>query len=75
MEGNQRKYNSQVEINNLVGDAVKNVVARRSQALDSEDTLSALSDEEARSIAGGQIGPILPDYITPGLVSYPDSFQ
>lgn len=53
MEETQRKYRSQVEINDLIDDAVKNAVARRNQAMDSEDALSALSGEEAKSIAGG----------------------
>lgn len=46
------KHRSQLEINDLIGDAVNNAVARRSQ-IDSE--LSALSDEQARSITGGGI--------------------
>lgn len=54
MDGNQRKYKGQVEINDLIGDAVKNAVFRRHQVIDSENALSALSDEEARGIAGGQ---------------------
>lgn len=55
MDGNQRNYKGQVEINDLIGDAVKNAVARRHQTIDSQDALSALSDEEAGSIAGGSI--------------------
>lgn len=68
MDGQIRKYNGQIEINDLIGDAVKNAVSRRNQALDSEDALSALSNEKAGSIAGGQIKPpiitgiIAPDY-------------
>ncbi|MEI2578580.1 hypothetical protein [Scytonema sp. PRP1] len=53
MDANQRKYKGQVEINDLIGDAVKNAVFRRHQVIDSEDALSALSDHEAGSIAGG----------------------
>lgn len=60
MDGQIRKYNGQIEINDLIGDAVKNAVSRRNQAIDSEDALSALSSEEARSVAGGQIIPIKP---------------
>lgn len=48
------KHRSQLEINDLIGDAVNNAVARRSQ-IDSESALSALSDEQARSITGGGI--------------------
>jgi hypothetical protein len=52
MDGHIRKYNGQIEINDLIGDAVKNAVARRSQAMDSEGALSTLSNEEARGIVG-----------------------
>ena len=34
MQGNQSKYNGRFEINDLIGDAVKNAVARRNQAMD-----------------------------------------
>lgn len=67
MDANQRNYKGQVEINDLIGDAVNNAMARRHQAIDSQDALSALSDEETRSIVGlgGQLvvlggRPILP---------------
>lgn len=53
MDGNQRKYKGQVEINDLINDAVKNAVFRRNEVIDSEDALSALSNEEAGSIVGG----------------------
>ena len=56
MDGNQIKYRGQVEINDLIGNAVNNAVARRNQAIDSEDSLSALCDEEAASVAGGGAG-------------------
>ncbi|MEH2450676.1 hypothetical protein [Nostoc sp.] len=58
MERKERKYNSQIEINDLIDDAVKNAVARRNQGLDSENTLS---DEEAKSVAGGvsELVPII----------------
>lgn len=58
MERSQSKYNGQLEINDLIGDAVKNAVFRRHQVVDSEDVFSALSDEEAGSIAGGMTKPI-----------------
>lgn len=51
MDNNHR---SQLEINDLIDDAVNNAVARRSQ-IGSESALSALSDEQVRSIAGGGI--------------------
>lgn len=52
MDGNQRSYKGQVEINDLISDAVNNAVARRHQTIDSQDALSALSDEEAGRIVG-----------------------
>lgn len=52
MDGQTRKFNSQIEINDLIGDAVKNAVSRRNQAIDSEDALSTLSNEEAGGIVG-----------------------
>ena len=55
MERKERKYNGQIEINDLIDDAVKNAVARRNQGLDLEN---ALSDEEAKSVAGG-ISPLM----------------
>lgn len=65
MQGNQSKYNGRNEINDLIGDAVKNAVARRNQVLDSEDALSALSDEEGRSVAGASSPLITTGMITP----------
>lgn len=55
MDANQRNYKGQVEINDLIGDAVNNAVARRHQVIDSQD---ALSDEEAANVAGGFNLPI-----------------
>ena len=51
MDGRQRKYN-QVEINDLIHDAVNNAIARRG-ATDSPDDFLALSEEEATRVAGG----------------------
>ncbi|MEH1938141.1 MAG: hypothetical protein V7L14_31445 [Nostoc sp.] len=65
----ERKYNGQLEINDLIDDAVKNAVERRNQGLDSED---ALSDEEMKSVAGGIISKSL--LISPvliGIIAYP----
>jgi len=67
MDGNQRKYKGQVEINDLIGDAVKNAVFRRNEIIDSEDALSALSNNEAGSIAGGITKPI--DPISLGIIA------
>ena len=51
MNGQQRKYN-QVEINDLIDDAVNNAIKRRG-ATDSQDDFLTLSDEEATGVAGG----------------------
>ncbi|MBW4611024.1 MAG: hypothetical protein KME22_28405 [Hassallia sp. WJT32-NPBG1] len=66
MDGNQRKYKGQVEINDLIGDAVKNAVFRRNEVIGSEDALSALSHEEAGNIAGGSAVTV-----AGGVISHP----
>jgi hypothetical protein len=81
MEKHQKSSNIQIEINNLIDDAVNHALARRNQNLDVE---AALSDDEAGNIAGGQITsvksiaiagykPIWPPttlgYITVGLIA------
>lgn len=70
MDGNQRKYRGQLEINDLIGDAVKNAVFRRNEVKGSEDAFSALSDEEAGSIAGGITKPIPIEPISLGVIAY-----
>ncbi|MEH2063939.1 MAG: hypothetical protein V7K50_17015 [Nostoc sp.] len=55
MEGKERKYNSQIEINDLIDGAVKNAMTRRNEVLDSEETLLSMSDEEAKSVTGGAL--------------------
>lgn len=73
MDAKQRKCNSQIEITDLISEAVENAVARRNQALQ-EDALSGLSDEEAGSVAGGKIAivagfkPICPPIVI-GLIA------
>jgi hypothetical protein len=52
MNPNQRKYHGQIEITDLVAEAVSNATARRNQVLDSEESLSPLSDEQAGSCHG-----------------------
>lgn len=54
MDGHMRKFNSQLEINDLIDDAVNNALARRNQVIDSKDTLSVMSNEEAGGVKGGQ---------------------
>ena len=59
MNPNQRKYHGQIEITDLVAEAVSNAAARRNQVLDSEESLSPLSNEQAGAVVGGQIPPDL----------------
>ncbi|MEH1901140.1 MAG: hypothetical protein V7L04_06930 [Nostoc sp.] len=49
----ERKYNGQLEINDLIDHAVKKALTRRNEVLNSEDALLSMSDEEAKSVAGG----------------------
>lgn len=60
MDGNQRKYRGQLEINDLISNSVKNAVFRRNEVIDSEDALSTLSEDEGGSIVGGITKPIEP---------------
>jgi len=53
MDENQRKHNGQIEIADLISEAVSNATARRNQVLDSEEPLSLLSDAQAKGIVGG----------------------
>jgi phage terminase large subunit-like protein len=66
MERYQKKYHTQIEITDLIAEAVSNATARRNQVLDSEEFLSALSDEQTRSLSGGQFS-IISDYQTCGM--------
>jgi hypothetical protein len=66
MNPNQRKSHGQIEITDLVAEAVSNAAARRNQVLDSEEPLSLLSDEQTGSVTGGQILP--PPFPCPGPV-------
>ncbi len=43
------KYSSQIQIDDLIDDAINNAIARRQEGLG----LSDLSNEQARNIAGG----------------------
>ncbi|WP_445635832.1 Type 2 lantibiotic [Nostoc sp. DSM 114161] len=53
MDRENRKYNNQVEIHDLLDEAVNNALARRNQLQDTSQGLSSLSDEEAANIVGG----------------------
>ncbi|MEA5603407.1 hypothetical protein [Nostoc sp. UHCC 0252] len=68
MESNRNNSKIQLEINNLIDDAVNNAVARRNPVEDSEDALQSLSNEEIANVAGG-IGLKYP--IIVGLIALP----
>ena len=68
MEPNQRKYHGQIEITDLIAEAVSNAAARRNQVLDSEEPLSPLSNEQAGSVMGG-LPLTVPIVITMGIIS------
>lgn len=67
MDINQRKFNSQIEITDLIAEAVQNASARRNQVLDAKEPLLAFSEEEAKGIMGGQVGKL--DFTACGMVS------
>ncbi|MEI1377242.1 hypothetical protein PQG02_11295 [Nostoc sp. UHCC 0926] len=52
-EMNQRYIKSQMEITDLIAEAVVHASARRNQVLDAQESLSELSDEEEKDINGG----------------------
>lgn len=54
MDINQRKFNGQIEITDLIAEAVQNASARRNQVLDAKEPLSELSGEETKGINGGR---------------------
>jgi hypothetical protein len=54
MNINQKHLRSQIEITNLIEEAVVNASARRNQVVE-EDSLSELSEEEEKNIRGGGI--------------------
>ena len=66
MDANSRKKPSQLEINDLIAEAVVNAEARRNQAVE------LLSDEELAAVNGGtSLGPKLPIIITCGIMEGP----
>jgi hypothetical protein len=52
-EINQRHLKNQIEITDLIAEAIVNASARRNQVSDAKDSLSDLSDEEEKAINGG----------------------
>lgn len=64
---NQRKFNSQIEIIDLIAEAVQNASVRRNQVLETEEFLLAFSEEEAKGVMGGQVGKL--EYTHCGMVA------
>ncbi|MEH1901150.1 hypothetical protein [Nostoc sp.] len=52
-EMNQRHLKSQIEIADLIAEAVDHASARRNQVLDTEESLSELSEQDKKGINGG----------------------
>lgn len=69
MNRNRRKHSSQIKIDHLVADAVSNAVVRRSQALETEESLTPLSDGEAGAIIGGVKHPPI---VIAGIIALPE---
>ncbi|RCJ20368.1 hypothetical protein A6770_31640 [Nostoc minutum NIES-26] len=59
MERDNRKHNNQIEIHDLIDEAVNNALARRNQAQDASEGLTNLSDEEVANIVGGKTQPAI----------------
>ncbi|MEH2245630.1 hypothetical protein [Nostoc sp.] len=53
MKRNKKNSNIQLDISNLIDNAVNNALTRRNPNHDSEDALLTLSDEEMANVAGG----------------------
>ncbi len=60
MDINQREFNNQIEIADLIAESVQNASARRNQVLEAKESLLAFSEEEAKGIIGGQVGKLDP---------------
>ncbi len=56
-EANQRQIKNQIEVTDLIAEAVVQASARRNQILDGEESLSELSDEQGKAINGGLLKP------------------
>jgi hypothetical protein len=55
----------QIEINDLIDNAVNNALVRRNHALDADGNLLDVSHEEAGKVLGGKISPIISGFISP----------
>lgn len=68
MDHYQKKYQGQIEITDLIAEAVSSAKARRNQVLDSEEPLSPLSDKQVKAVTGG-LALSIP--ITMGIIMQP----
>jgi hypothetical protein len=59
MSNHQKYLTSQIEITNLIEEAVLNASARRKQVLDAQEPLSELSEEEQKNIMGSGGGGLI----------------
>ncbi|WP_445629828.1 hypothetical protein [Nostoc sp. DSM 114167] len=71
MERNKKNSDFQLDISNLIDNAVNSAIARRNPNQDLEDALLTLSDEEMANVAGGfvtvaKFDPIIAGGITGG---------
>ncbi|MDZ8262444.1 hypothetical protein [Nostoc sp. ChiQUE01b] len=71
MERNKKNSDFQLDISNLIDNAVNNALARRNSNQDLEDALLTLSNEEMANVAGGfvtvtKFNPIIAGGITGG---------
>lgn len=71
MKPNENKYNTQAEMTDLIAEAVVNAAARRNLAIDSEETLLELFDEQAKTVMGGQTFPKLSPSIVGKVIKLP----
>ena len=62
MKPSERMYNGQVEITDLIAEAVSNAEARRKQAKNSEECLTQLSNEQSGAVTGGSSDPTFMGY-------------
>ncbi|WP_017721130.1 hypothetical protein [Kamptonema formosum] len=81
MNENPGKFQGKIQINDLIAGAVYNAEARRNQALDSDELLPTLSDEQAGGVTGGAGGAslsvatagMLPPFVLSGYIEKPKS--
>ncbi|MBN3879076.1 MULTISPECIES: hypothetical protein [unclassified Nostoc] len=59
MNIHHKHLTSQIEITNLIEEAVLNASARRKQGLDPQEPLSELSEEEEKNITGGALRDVI----------------